>query len=169
MIRMCVIWLPRWKWSSLPPAEFPIEVSPGTRTSQRRPLINFFTTDGLSGMDHYELKVVPLSVAAQSPAGNQQPFFTEATSPHAPELQIGKYELLVRAYDKTGNFREAAQRISIVTPLYSFFGFNALPWWILMLIGLLLLLIVLYILYRFWRWHRDVHLRQLMGAVRDAR
>ncbi|MEK9186442.1 MAG: cohesin domain-containing protein, partial [Patescibacteria group bacterium] len=36
------------KIDATPPANFPIEISPSARTSERRPLINFFTTDALS-------------------------------------------------------------------------------------------------------------------------
>ena len=155
------------KIDSQPPAEFPIEVSPGARTSNRRPLINFFTTDTLSGMNHYELKIVPLSVAEQPEAPARQPFFTEAGSPYAPELQLGKYDVIVRAYDNAGNFREISQRLSIVTPLFQLFGLNALPWWLLIFLLGFLLLIAVYILYRLWRWHQEVHLRHLLGAMND--
>lgn len=44
-----------------PPAEFEVKIIPGPRTSRAQPIIQFLTTDVLSGLDHYELKIVPLS------------------------------------------------------------------------------------------------------------
>ena len=44
------------KVDSTPPAVFEIEISPSDYTSNRRPIINFETTDQVSSVDHYELK-----------------------------------------------------------------------------------------------------------------
>ncbi len=151
-----------------PPAEFPIEISPSTYTSNRHPLLNFSTTDSTSGMDHYELKIAPRFISdASGSGGGKQPFFTEATSPYLTDLQIGTYDIIVRAYDRAGNFREVTQRLSVVTPLLQILGINLLPKWATILVGLMLLLCLSYAAWRLWRWHRSVEIKHMLGAIKD--
>lgn len=59
-----------------PPARFPIEIIPGKWTTKRNPVFNFSTTDKESGIDRYEMKIVPLSVEIVSEeTGSQEGFF----------------------------------------------------------------------------------------------
>ncbi len=150
-----------------PPAEFPIEISPSARTSNHRPLINFFTTDALSGLDHYEMKIVPRNATPATAPATGQTFFVEATSPASPELALGRYDVIIRAFDKAGNIREITQSLSIVTPFLQLIGFTLLPRWLTALLGIILLLILLYIAYRVWRWHHKIHQEHLAGALND--
>ncbi len=156
------------KIDASPPAEFSIDISPSRRTSNRRPLINFFTTDALSGIDHYELKIVPRNLK-ESPAETAiaQPFFIEASSPYSTELSLGRYDAIVRVYDQAGNFREVSQKLSIVTPIFKILITDILPPWVSVLIGLIILAAVLYATYFVWQWHRRVHLKHLVGALKD--
>jgi hypothetical protein len=99
-----------------PPAEFPITIIPQARTTRRQPVVQFATTDLASGIDHYALKIIPLS--GIEPSGDQ-PFFIEAGSPFVlPELTPGKYDVIVRAYDRAGNFRDVTQRLTIVNAIF---------------------------------------------------
>lgn len=100
------------------PAEFPLEIIPSSRTVRRQPIVSFETTDALSGVDHYEIKLVPLQ--GQKTDGSQ-PLFIEVTSPYVPpELDLGKYDIIVRVYDYAGNIREQSKRLSIVTTVFEF-------------------------------------------------
>ncbi|TSC82172.1 MAG: Uncharacterized protein G01um101419_659 [Parcubacteria group bacterium Gr01-1014_19] len=147
------------------PANFKIEISPSSRTSSTKPVIHFTTSDSLSGMDHYELKLVPRQVLTETPKG--QPFFIEASTPYIPELLLGKYDVIVRAYDKAGNFRETNQRLTISTPLLTILGFQFLPRWITVILGILLVFLLAYFARRILIWHREVHLRHLLGDIKD--
>ncbi|MDO8715767.1 MAG: cohesin domain-containing protein [Dehalococcoidales bacterium] len=155
------------KIDTTPPADFPIKISPAARTSSEKPLIYFSTSDALSGMDHYELKIVSRQVSAPNKIGQNQSFFIEASSPYSPELSLGKYDAIVRAYDKAGNFREVAQKIVITTPILSLLGFEFLPRWAVVILGTLALLALIYFTRRVVIWHREIHLRHLLGAVKD--
>ncbi len=153
-----------------PPADFPIEISPSDSTSNRHPVINFLTTDAASGLDHYEIKIVPLGVpdgAVSGSSDNRKQFFSEASSPYAVTLDLGAYDVIVRAYDKAGNFREVTQRLTINTPILQILSLGFLPRWLATLIGLVLLAALLYFARRVWIWHREIHLQHLLGAMQD--
>ncbi len=154
---------------SSPPAEFPIEIIPGARTARRQPVIQFATTDALSGLDHYELKLIPLTVKT-----NEQPLFIEATSPYITSLlEFGSYDVVVRAYDKAGNYREALRKLKIVSNVFRFIGERGLeirstwvvPWLWFWIILALLLLIFGYLAFRLARWHRRLDLSRAQKAL----
>lgn len=150
------------KVDSSPPAEFPVEILPFSRTSQTQPIIRFSTTDALAGLDHYEIKIIALSgdVATKT----EQPLFIETNSPYVPpNLPLGTYDVIVRAYDTALNYRESTKHLAIVSPAMQFVGpegivvgQTALPWtWAIIL--LILLFIIVYVI-RHWvrRAHYDV-------------
>ena len=147
------------KIDSDPPALFKINISPSMRTSNTEPVIQFSTTDALSGIDHYEMKIIPLS------AVSTDTLFAEVTSPYiSPTLALGDYDVSVRAFDKAGNYREVTQRLYITAPGLSFFddsgiifGDVVVPWiW-----ALIILLLVFggsaFVGYRVRRWHSAMH------------
>lgn len=104
-----------------PPAEFSVDVVSGAHTTQTQPVIQFFSTDSTSGMNYFEVKIVPLGSVAN--AGADDYLFVEASSPYvAPELALGKYDVIVRAYDKAGNYRSSTQRLEIVEGVGRFFN-----------------------------------------------
>lgn len=106
-----------------PPAKFPIEIIPGSWTTKRNPVFNFSTTDGESGLDHYEMKIVPLNIINETHAEgeSEEGFFIEIDSPYiSKDLEVGLYEVLIRAYDAAGNFVESEERLKIINPLVSF-------------------------------------------------
>lgn len=156
---------------TFPPAKFPIEVTPSARTTRRQPVIQFATSDSFSGLDHYELKIVPLNLGrAQAFAPIGQPLFMEVVSPYvSPELSLGTYDFIVRAYDKAGNFQEVAKRVKVVTALFKFItgkgvelkGQFVVPWlWFWIVAGFILGLLI-YLAWRLKRWHDQVHQRRL--------
>jgi hypothetical protein len=89
---------------SIPPAEFTIEANYMVAAAilTERTLVSFFTTDNMSGVDHYELGVIDKN---QPPT--ESPVFVEAESPfQVPLIDGGKLQVIVRAIDKAGNVRD---------------------------------------------------------------
>ncbi|MEK9186673.1 MAG: cohesin domain-containing protein, partial [Patescibacteria group bacterium] len=98
------------------PADFTIPVSPSRRTRERNPIFRFFTTDALSGLDHFEMKIVPISSGQIS-----ESLFFEVSSPYqAPNFDSGRYQVIIRATDKAGNVRDQAVTMTIISALYQF-------------------------------------------------
>ncbi len=129
------------KIDATPPAAFTPTVEPSPNTTEREPLISFITTDALSGLDYYQLKYIDLTPERKE---EETGFFTEVTSPHKlPYLEIGKYLVIVRAYDVAGNWREGTVKIQISSPGIQFRGI-IIPWWILFLILLIIIILILF-------------------------
>jgi len=159
-----------------PPATFDVDVSPDTYTSNRRPIINFSTTDESSGVDHYELKFIPLDPSEDgSPlvSGSDVPFFIEVSSPYSQELNLGRYDVVVRAYDRAGNFYQASERLTITKPVFEIirgqgirFGESfVISWPITWIISIIFLLGLAYLARAVWVLHRRVDRHLEMGAV----
>lgn len=162
------------KTDTEPPADFPIEIIPGNHTNVRNPVVKFSTTDTLSGLGHYELKLV--SLQPQDPniddSGNKT-LFIEADSPYIlSTLDIGPYDVFIRAYDNAGNYREVVKRLVITS---RFFGFSSaeglivgswvLGWpWIFSIL-LLLVLLLIALAYYIKKKHDAVHVARLERAL----
>lgn len=143
-----------------PPADFKIEIIPDARTTRKQPVFQFATTDAASGLDHYELRVVPLNQAPNE-AGNNE-FFIEAQSPYiSNELGLGNYDVIIRAFDKAGNIREVTQRLEVVNATFKYIGGKGLefkslfiiPWWIVWILFAIIILILLWMSRRLEFWH----------------
>jgi len=152
------------KVDSLSPADFKIDIAPYSRTSTRQPIIQFTTTDALSGVDHYDLKLVPLSGGAGLTEDDGR-LFIESISPYTPSpLSLGSYDVIVRAYDKSGNYREVVERMNITTPVFSFItstgleigGIN-IKWSVVWFVLIILILLLAYIAYKVYKWRTKVH------------
>jgi hypothetical protein len=144
------------------PAVFPIEILPSKRTNTQ-PIIQFATTDIDAGLDHYEIKLEPISYQAVQSYPNDESFFIEAVSPFIPQtLPLGSYDTFVRAYDKAGNFREVKERLTMTTQFFKFIGDGGIvignlfvvPWLVVWPVGASLLLILVFVAYkaRDWRY-----------------
>jgi len=154
------------KIDTTPPAEFPIEVVPGARTVRRQPVVSFASTDALSGISHYELKIVSLK-PPKNPA--DQPLFIEVTSPYVfSTLDLGKYDIILRAYDKAGNYREAVQRLTIVGQIFQIISGKGLeiknvifiPWvWFWIISGLFLFLLA-FLAWKIREWHNLLSIKR---------
>jgi hypothetical protein len=159
-----------------PPAVFDIDVSPSAYTSNRRPIIDFGTTDAASGIDHYELKFISLNPQPQgsqsNSPGDSTPFFIEATSPYSQYLEIGRYDIVVRAYDRAGNLYQTTKRFTIVNPVFEIIrgqglrlgGVYTVRWLYVGIIAGLLLLLLGYVSRTVWKWHRQLE-RQLSDGA----
>lgn len=162
------------KIDGTPPASFPIEITPRPRTTNQQPTIYYQTSDNLSGLSHYEIKVVPLD--AKSRTQGLTPFFINTDSPYRPPpLSLGAYDVIVRAYDVAGNIHESHEKLSIVPFFYqvlgkegiAFSGRFTLAWpivWTAFAFIILLLLLIFYYLYRRHRHHDEALSRGVAHA-----
>ena len=92
-----------------PPAEFSPDINYITAAVINRALVSFFTTDTLSGIDHYEVGVIDKSSsAAESPA-----FFRTESPYQIPFDTIQHARVIVRAFDRAGNVRDASIDVSL--------------------------------------------------------
>ena len=155
------------------PAKFKIDISPGKRTSSKNITLLFDTTDSMSGLDHYELKLIPLSLTAA--ITSQNPFFFEVGSPYLLKLDdYGTWDVIVRAYNKAGNYTEASERLRIVKPFFKFIDNTgvsvadiAIPWFVFWPIAAVVITVLAYFAYHMFRWHLHINLRHHEGALRD--
>lgn len=144
-----------------PPASFTPSIQPeGSRPDEKR-IVTFSSTDQHSGLDHYEVKILPLDENVKA-----EPFFTEHTSPWlTPPLSVGRYQIIVRAFDKAGNWQDGTLTIANEPPpptLKEKFnqgiivGGRFIPWWVVIISGIILLLLILIIIILWRRAHADV-------------
>lgn len=167
------------KIDTTPPAQFPIKINPSTRTSQQTLIVEFLTTDSVSGIDHYEINAVPLAINTSAKANlenrEKSYFFIEAKSPYIMQLEKGEYDIYVRAYDKAGNFTESKKRVSIVTPFFQFVQGEVLkiseivtiPWLALWIILICLIALIGFFGYKARKWHYRKNKILLDGVEND--
>lgn len=162
-----------------PPAEFSLDFNSSNRNSNKIQIINFQTSDVLSGLSYYELKtislnpkvpqptlVVPLNpkIALVAHSKNDNNFFIEVTSPYQLLLDIGHYDIIVRAYDRAGNYREAIRRLKVVTPIFEIiseegikiYGAIVITWFWVWLILAVLFVLLLFAALRVKKWHHGL-------------
>lgn len=75
-----------------PPTPFTIESPDGFKTDNPAPIINFETSDGLSGLDHYSVKI-----------GDAEAFDSKTGRIKIPLQSPGAHRIIVRAIDAAGN------------------------------------------------------------------
>lgn len=100
---------------STPPAPFNPVIESSGKVKRIRPLISFMTSDAVSGIDHYEIKITGVTVPHAT-------YFVEIVSPYrVPLLEPGEYSIIVRAYDRAGNWRDGIIDIRVVgSKIFSF-------------------------------------------------
>lgn len=102
---------------SIAPKSFKIEIQTVSQVTGSRFFAYFSTEDLLSGMDHYEISVVDINDSQAM----SNPFFMETASPYRiPFENTGKYAVLVRAYDKAGNYTQERTVLTVLSPFLSF-------------------------------------------------
>lgn len=92
-----------------PPAEFTPEVNYLLATSVLfdKALVSFFTTDNLSGIDHYEVGVID-----KKQPTTESPIFVQSDSPfQVPVNKDQNIQVIVRAIDKAGNIRDSSMNV----------------------------------------------------------
>lgn len=101
-----------------PPANFTPKLDKATMTTDESGTLRWLTTDGASGIDHYEVKQLPKNV---NPGENT--LFVEASSPYPiPKLPAGQYEYVVRAIDRAGNTTDGSTALTVVAAGVAFYA-----------------------------------------------
>jgi len=124
-----------------------------------RALVSFFTTDNLSGIDHYEVGVIDKSQPATA-----SPIFIESESPFQVALSEGaNLHVVVRAFDRAGNVRESG--IDIATPFFinNFVKNNSVN----IILGILIAVISLLILHYLFGHHFLHHFRKAVKVFKE--
>lgn len=119
---------------TVPPESFVIQFPDGRETSKLQPRIGFSTTDALSGIDRYEIKINEGNFFNAKELKQEKGFY------FLPTQSIGEHPIIVRAFDKAGNVTEARNLLIITPRLFAY-------WKIITLILLSLILAALII----WR------------------
>lgn len=111
--------------------------------------VYFETKDIYSGIDHSEVSVVD--------SGNKDaiPFFIEAKSPiKLSSKKAGSYDVFIRVFDKAGNMQEGKISFQIINPFISFVEGKGIsikgifiPWFLALIIFVVLLLLIIYAVY----------------------
>jgi len=161
---------------TVPPAVFTISFEPALRSpvmTSKEPIVSFITTDSLSGLSHYELKLVDLT---ETPRKKETGFFVEVSSPYQlPALVTGEYEVIVRAFDQAMNRQDSSKKIEVI-PIEKIFyitkgGINFwttfLPWWKVILILIFLIILILVIVF-FWH-KRQKSLRRKGATLKEIK
>lgn len=86
------------------PAEFsPAVDSFKDEQGNKKYMISFFTTDTMSGVDHYEIGLIN-----KKTLDTASPVFVESQSPYmVPKIEGDTLRVIIRAYDGAGNVRES--------------------------------------------------------------
>jgi hypothetical protein len=127
-----------------PPAEFKPTIDTYTAAIiTSRALVSFFTTDALSGVDHYEVAVIDKKDSA-----NISPVFVQTQSPYQlPTQSSGDIRVIVRAVDGAGNVRDESIDVNLVPSWSKLLKDNMVA--VVLGLALLIILILLLIHYLF--------------------
>lgn len=162
------------KIDTTPPAEFSLSFDPILRSPvcvSKEPIVRFITTDAVSGIDHYELRHINLTSSEE-----KETFFIEVNTPYRmPSLEFGEHEIIVRAFDAAGNYKDSAQKIEVI-PIKELFyisknGVNILSLYLEWHKVILLLLIIIFLIIRvillWWRKNRVLkNLKEKLGQIK---
>lgn len=142
-----------------PPAAFKPAVNYLAAVVINRSLVSFFTTDSLSGMDHYEVGVIDKSKSTE-----ESPAFFQAESPYQLPLDnIESATVIIRAFDRAGNVRDVSIDVKAPFGLWKWISDHAI-WILLILIILIILLLIIHYLFG----HKILkHLKRAFQIVED--
>jgi hypothetical protein len=146
-----------------PPAEFKPQINflAAATILADRTLVSFFTTDNLSGIDHYEVGVIDKN---QPPT--ESPVFVQAESPFQVPLSAGgKLQVIVRAIDKAGNVRDESVDVRLPFIITKFFQ----DYPIYILLGIIFLGLILFILHLLFGHHIIRHIHRIIAFIRKEK
>lgn len=151
---------------TLPPESFEIKFADGKETENARPAISFETTDSLSGVDYYKIKI------------SDSEFFSVSAAAvgvyNLPPQSPGRKTIIVQAYDKAGNYAEASDEFIIKAPAKSAVleekpsSFLKIGSWLIVLAVVAIIILALF--YFFWHfWRRFLRAKKrLQKEIRDV-
>ncbi len=143
-----------------PPAKFKPQTNflVAAAVAAQRTLVSFFTTDNLSGIDHYEIGIIDKSQPATA-----SPVFVQAESPfQVPLTEGGKFEVIVRAIDKANNIRDESIDVRQSFGIAKFF--KEYPVYILL--GIILLGVTLLVLHFLVGHHIIRYIRRVLEILK---
>lgn len=149
---------------TVPPAEFTPKVELYTESfKSTKAQLSFFTTDALSGVDHYEVAVLD-----KSDAEGVSPLFVEVQSPYQlPTKSSDEIRAIVRVFDAAGNVRDESLDINLNPTFMKWFMDNI----IIIVLALLLLFVIIEFLLHYLFGHRilnrAVHTFQMIEAEEE--
>lgn len=124
------------------PAKFKPKVDYIKTDNIDKALVSFFSTDSLSGIDHYEIGVIDKTQGETS-----SPIFVRSESPYqVPVSAVANSRVIIRAYDMAGNSTDIQTSVRPPTALARWFTNNSS----IMLLLLLVLLVLLYLTHYLW-------------------
>ena len=132
--------------------------------------VYFDSQDLHSGMDHYEVSLLDIG---ENPAAS--PFFIEATSPYKiPTKKETKYSLVVRAFDRAGNFQTSESTFRMFSPFLSYIEGKGieikgvlLPWWSICLFFFFLMALFGFLVYHIGS-QRRARFKKSLKEVEEA-
>ena len=145
-----------------------MEFTPRVDTYSR--FVYFETKDIHSGVDYFELSVREIGEAL-----SQQPFFTEAVSPFKiPYEKPGRYSVVVRAFDKAGNWREEEVKFRLINPTFAYIEGKGIQFrgilfsrWVIYVIGLALIFGIGYLIF-YLSLKRRLEFRKGIKEIEEA-
>ncbi len=145
-----------------PPASFKPEVKYilAAAVVVERALVSFFTTDNLSGIDHYEVGVID---KASPPT--ESPIFVQTESPYQlPRISEAGARVIVRAVDHAGNIRDESINVSASPSLLGGFLKENIPY----LLAILLVLFILgFLLHYLYGHHILAHAQRVFALMKE--
>jgi hypothetical protein len=125
------------KIDTSPPASFVPTIDYLTATAVSRFLISFFTTDAVSGIDHYEVGIIDRDATA-----NSSPVFVQAESPFQLPIEQARAHVIVRAFDRAGNVRDGSIDAAMPVLYLKYITDHATVLLVILLVGIILLIII---------------------------
>jgi len=143
---------------STPPAQFSPTVNYLTAAVVNRLLVSFFSTDSLSGIDHFEVGVID-----QKEDSTASPVFIQTESPYQlPFTMADKARVIIRAFDRAGNIRDSHIDVQAPGSIIKFLTDHA----ILLLILLLAFIFLLFLVHYLFGHHILRHIRRAFQIVK---
>ena len=153
------------------PQEFEPYLEPFSLTLGNHLLIYFNTKDALSGIDHYEVRVAdftdPNDVILSGWVRQESPFrFTKEES--------GTFRILVRAFDKAGNFQEGNISLktfgSFLTTVSGGIEIKGIfiPWWLIYFLIIIILSETGYLMFKWIKIKKETLRAKFRREVAEA-
>ena len=144
-----------------PPATFTPTQDSFSAAVANPTLITFFTTDALSGIDHYEVGVIDKNATPGA-----APLFVQTESPYqVPQTTHGKARVVVRAFDRAGNVRDESLDVvttsSTIRAITEFVGKHSM----IIILSLIAIIIILVILHYLYGHHLLRRIRRIAAAL----
>lgn len=149
------------KIDTAPPAQFEPTINYITAAVINRALVTYFTTDALSGIDHYEVGTIDKAKSA-----TESPAFVRSDSPYQiPFDSIQNARVIVRAFDRAGNVQDASIDVSLPFLPAKFIKDHA----VVLLVLLLLLTIILGVIHYFYGHHIARHIKTIWKIITNKK